>query len=60
MKKHAVLLVNLGGPDSLQAVEPFLFRLFYDPYILRMPRLPRWFLAKYISRKRRGEASEIY
>ena len=33
----AVVLCNLGGPDSLQAVRPFLFNLFSDPDIFRLP-----------------------
>ncbi|MBI5444217.1 MAG: ferrochelatase [Deltaproteobacteria bacterium] len=35
--KTAVLLLNLGGPDSLEAVKPFLLNLFSDPEILRFP-----------------------
>jgi len=33
-----VLLLNLGGPDTLADVQPFLYRLFADPDILRLPR----------------------
>ena len=33
----AVVLCNLGGPDSLAAVRPFLFNLFSDPDIFRLP-----------------------
>ena len=32
-----VLLLNLGGPDSLEAVEPFLVNLFSDPFLIRLP-----------------------
>ena len=32
--KKAVILFNLGGPDKLDNVEPFLFNLFNDPAIL--------------------------
>jgi ferrochelatase len=35
--KVAIILFNLGGPDSLDAVEPFLRNLFGDPAILRVP-----------------------
>ena len=35
--KKAVILFNLGGPDKLENVEPFLFNLFYDPAILNLP-----------------------
>jgi ferrochelatase len=33
----AVLLLNLGGPDSLAAVEPFLYNLFRDPDVIDYP-----------------------
>ncbi len=32
-KRYAVVLMNLGGPDSLEAVQPFLENLFSDPDI---------------------------
>jgi ferrochelatase len=50
-KKTAVLLMNLGGPDSLEAVEPFLFNLFSDKEIIRLPLsfLLQKFIAKRIS-----------
>lgn len=60
MKKKAVVLFNLGGPDSLESVKPFLFNLFYDPAIIALPNPFRWFLAKFISKKREKEATEIY
>jgi ferrochelatase len=58
--KTAVVLFNLGGPDSLKAVKPFLFNLFSDPAIIRLPGLFRFLLASWLSRKREHEASEIY
>jgi ferrochelatase len=58
--RTAVVLFNLGGPDSLEAVEPFLFNLFSDPAIIRLPRLFRRFLAGRISRRRAPIAREIY
>lgn len=36
-EKTAVLLMNLGGPDSPKAVQPFLYNLFRDPDIFRLP-----------------------
>lgn len=36
-ERVAVVLCNLGGPDSLAAVRPFLFNLFSDPDIFRLP-----------------------
>ena len=35
--KKAVILFNLGGPDKLESVEPFLFNLFNDPAIISIP-----------------------
>ncbi|PJI38468.1 ferrochelatase [Ferrovibrio sp.] len=60
MKKTAVILFNLGGPDSLAAVQPFLFNLFSDPAIIRLPHPFRWLLAKLISTRRAPVAQEIY
>lgn len=50
--KTAVILFNLGGPDSLKAVEPFLFNLFNDKAIISLPKIIRTPLAKFISKKR--------
>ncbi|MBS0271337.1 MAG: ferrochelatase [Proteobacteria bacterium] len=60
MKKTAVVLLNLGGPSSLEEVSPFLFSLFYDPAIITLPNPFRYLLAKFISRRRLKEAREIY
>ena len=51
MRKIAVVLFNLGGPDSLEAVEPFLFNLFCDPDIFNLPFGQKLF-AKIISSRR--------
>lgn len=56
----AVVLFNLGGPDRLDAVRPFLFNLFSDPAILRYRQPLRWALAQAISRRRTRTAREIY
>lgn len=37
----AVLLLNLGGPETVDDVQPFLYNLFSDPDIIRLP----WFLS---------------
>ena len=58
--KKAVILFNLGGPDSLDSVEPFLFNLFYDPAILDLPKILRYPLAKLISNRRAPTAKKIY
>ena len=60
MPKTAVVIYNLGGPDRLDAVRPFLFNLFNDPLILRMPAPFRWLLARLISTRRAPVAREIY
>ena len=58
--KKAVILFNLGGPDKLENVEPFLFNLFNDPAILNLPNFFRYPLAKLISKKRTPIAKKIY
>ncbi|MAU41294.1 MAG: ferrochelatase [Kordiimonas sp.] len=60
MTKTAVILFNLGGPDSPEAVEGFLYNLFKDPAIISVPNPLRWFLAKMISKRRAPLAREIY
>ena len=59
-KRLAIVLMNLGGPDSLDAVRPFLFNLFNDPAIFRLPSPFRTWLARYVSRKRNPLAMDIY
>jgi ferrochelatase len=58
--KRAVVLLNLGGPTSMDEVRPFLFSLFYDPAIISLPNPFRYLLAKLISSTRYKEASHIY
>jgi ferrochelatase len=58
--KKAVILFNLGGPDKLENVEPFLFNLFNDPAILNLPSILRYPLAKLISNRRAPTAKKIY
>lgn len=60
MKRLAIVLYNLGGPDCLEAVEPFLYNLFMDPAIIDAPLPVRWILAKLISKRRRVFAQDIY
>jgi len=61
-KKIAVVLFQLGGPDSLAAVEPFLYNLFRDPDIINFPGsfLARRPLAKLISTTRSKKVSRRY
>jgi ferrochelatase len=58
--KIAVVLFNLGGPETLEGVEPFLFNLFSDPAILRVPGFVRSPLARFIARRRAVIARDIY
>ena len=58
--KIGVVLFNLGGPDQINAVEPFLINLFNDAAIIRLPQPFRYLLAKLIARKRAPMAKEIY
>jgi protoporphyrin/coproporphyrin ferrochelatase len=58
--KIAIILFNLGGPDSLEAVQPFLRNLFSDPAILRLPSLLRRPLASFIASRRTPKAQAIY
>jgi protoporphyrin/coproporphyrin ferrochelatase len=58
--KLAVVLFNLGGPDSLAAVRPFLFNLFRDPAIIQLPAIARYPLATLISRGREKTAQANY
>ena len=56
--KKAVILFNLGGPDKLENVEPFLFNLFNDPAILNLPSFLRYPLAKLIANRRAPTAKK--
>ncbi|HAC65960.1 MAG TPA: ferrochelatase [Cyanothece sp. UBA12306] len=61
MDRVGVLLLNLGGPEQLEDVRPFLFNLFSDPEIIRLP-FP-WLqkpLAWLISRLRSEKSQENY
>ncbi|TVQ60992.1 MAG: ferrochelatase, partial [Spirulina sp. DLM2.Bin59] len=61
MDRIGVLLLNLGGPDSLEDVRPFLFNLFADPEIIRLP-VP-WLqkpLAWFISSRRAKVSQDNY
>jgi ferrochelatase len=59
-RKIAVVLTNLGGPDGLPAVRPFLFNLFSDPAIIGLPAIFRYPLAALISTLREKSAQANY
>lgn len=56
----AVVLFNLGGPDKLESVRPFLVNLFSDPAILRVPFFVRPLLARVIAYARTKVATANY
>lgn len=56
----AVLLLNMGGPDSLEAVQPFLKNLFSDPAIIGLPELLRSPLASFLSSRRARKVRPRY
>lgn len=61
MSRTAVVLFNLGGPDSREAIRPFLYNFFRDKNIIRLPYPLRIIFAAIISRRRAGrEAGENY
>ncbi len=60
--KLGVLLLNLGGPSSLEEVEPFLFNLFSDPDTLPVP-FSRWLqkpVARVIAKLRKPLSQKYY
>lgn len=59
-RRVAIVLFNLGGPDSLGAVRPFLFNLFNDRAIIGLPQPFRFLLAQLISRTRAKLAKANY
>jgi ferrochelatase len=59
--KTAVLLLQMGGPDSLEAVEPFLYNLFSDRDIIKIgPAFLQPFIAKMIVRRRAPKSTANY
>jgi ferrochelatase len=59
--KRGVLLFNLGGPERLQDVRPFLYNLFSDPEIIHIKNnLLRKMLAWLIASTRQGKSRDLY
>src|SRR5262245_19796053 len=58
--KVGVLLFNLGGPETLQDVKPFLYRLFSDPEIIRIKWGPARKALAYTIATLRRKTSEGY
>ncbi len=58
-----VVLLNLGGPDNLAAVEPFLRNLFADPDVIQLPPVVRLFqplIARMIAQRRGPQSRAAY
>jgi len=61
MPHTAVFLMNLGGPRSLDEVEPYLYELFSDPLVVTAPFGPlRPLFARLVSRLRAPSSAEKY
>src|SRR4026208_1405566 len=63
-KRIGVLLFNLGGPETLDDVRPFLFNLFSDPDIIRLPwralqKPLAWLISTQRHQKSRGYYEQI-
>lgn len=54
----AIVLLNLGGPASADAVEPFLLRLFADREIIQLPFQSK--LGPFIARRRAPKVAKLY
>lgn len=60
-EKKAVLLLQMGGPDSIEAVQPFLLNLFSDREIIKIG--PSWLqpvIARFIVKRRKSHVEENY
>ncbi|RMA97675.1 ferrochelatase [Hydrogenothermus marinus] len=60
MAKTGVVLLNMGGPDSLEAIQPFLYNLFSDHDIIEIPRLIQKPVAYLISKTRAKSTRKYY
>ncbi|MBI4468659.1 MAG: ferrochelatase [Acidobacteria bacterium] len=58
--RTGVLLLNFGGPEKLEEVRPFLYQLFADPDVIRIPTLLREPLARLISMLREKKSQSYY
>lgn len=60
-KKHGIILLNMGGPEKLEDVQPFLNNLFSDRDIIRLgPAFLQKYIARYIAHKRAPKSRDIY
>src|ERR671920_1932328 len=56
--RTGIVMLNLGGPATLDDVEPFLLELFADREIIQLP-LQRW-LGPFIARRRTPKVKGLY
>ena len=56
--KTGIVMMNLGGPATLEDVEPFLLQLFADREIINLP-FQSW-LGPFIARRRAPKVRELY
>jgi ferrochelatase len=56
--KTGVVMLNLGGPATLDDVQPFLLELFADREIIQLP-FQRW-LGPFIARRRTPKVRQLY
>lgn len=64
MGRTGVLLLNLGGPEKIEDVRPFLYNLFSDPEIIRLPfpwlqKPLAWLISTLRSKKSEDNYKEI-
>jgi ferrochelatase len=59
-RRIALVLLQIGGPDGLDAVGPFLRNFFSDPEIIRLPGPLRTMAARWIAHRRTPVARQIY
>jgi ferrochelatase len=63
MADWAVVVLNMGGPDKLESVEPFLVNLLGDPALVQLPFPMRLFqkpFARFVARRRLAHARHGY
>ncbi len=60
MSRVAVVLFNVGGPDSPESARAFLLNLFNDPAILPIPWPIRWLAARLLARSRAAATRALY
>ena len=57
----AIVVLNLGGPEQLEDVEPFLFNLFSDRMIIRLgPAFMQKTIARFIAKRRAPKSAQSY